>query len=216
MRSVVTAALCVLLIATATACSSTQVNMAEPRRIVGTENAVRVDAQVAADQVAPGAQVPITYEITNQRPTPIAIAELIPETSYDTETRTFTVSIGAEVPGNSLLPRLVKIEPGEKRTFSVAARLIFVLPPRQADAIYAAAPAALRLKVNFLNDVEPFRELIGIKEVAVADPQLADTLFPLWLDHNEAVYTNAIPMRWGAKPRDPNAQDRAPVRRRGN
>ena len=90
-RGIFSSALLLLLL---NACaSSTAVDMAEPRRIVGTENAVRVDAQVSAEHVSPGAHIPITYEITNQRETAIAVAELIPETSYDAETRMFTVSV---------------------------------------------------------------------------------------------------------------------------
>jgi hypothetical protein len=198
--------------------SSTAVDMAEPRRIVGTENSVRVDAQVSADHVSPGAHIPITYEITNQRPTAIAIAELIPDTSYDPETRMFTVSIGSEVPGNTMLPRLILIEPGEKKTFTALARLQYVAPPRSVDPRVLAAPAAFRLKLNFLGDTEPFRELIGIKEVGVADAKLADELFPLWLERNEVVYTNAIPMRWSVRPRGEIGdapERRAPIRRRG-
>jgi hypothetical protein len=172
--------------------------MAEPRRIVGTENSVRVDAQVTGEAVFPGAQIPVTYEITNQRSTAIAIAELIPETSYDAETRMFTVQIGAEVPGNETLPRLVEIAAGEKKTFSTIARLSGVFPPRSADPREATRPAEFRLKVNFLGDTHPFRQLIGIKETAVADAKLADELFPIWLERNEAVYTNTIPMRWMA------------------
>src|SRR5688572_26236648 len=192
--------------------------MAEPRRIVGTENSVRVDAQVSADHVSPGAHIPITYEITNQRPTAIAIAELIPDTTYDAETRMFTVSIGSEVPGNTMLPRLITIEPGEKKTFSALARLLYVAPPRTVDPNVRTAPAGFRLKLNFLGDTEPFRELIGIKEVAVADAKLADELFPLWLERNEVVYTNAIPMRWTVRSRGEIGdapERRAPVRRRG-
>jgi hypothetical protein len=181
-------------------CASTAVDMAEPRRIVGTQDSVRIDAQVSADQVSPGAHIPITYEITNQRATPIAVAELLPDTSYDAESHTFTVSIGSEVPGNTMLPRLVVIEPGEKKTFSTMARVLYVSPPR--SDLQSLAPAGFRLKLNFLGDPEPFRELIGIKEVAVADAKLADRLFPLWLERNEVVYTNAIPMRWASRSRD--------------
>lgn len=190
--------------------------MAEPRRIVGTENSVRVDAQVSVDQVAPGSFIPITYEITNQRETAIAVAELLPETTYDPEAHMFTVTIGSEVPGNELLPRLVTIAPGEKKAFSAMARVIYVRTPRQTDSQLGSAPAGFRLKVNFLGDTEPFRELIGIKEVAVADPKLADALFPLWLERNEVVYTNAIPMRWAARSRDfgDASERRAPARRR--
>jgi len=190
--------------------------MAEPRRIVGTENSVRVDAQVSADQVAPGSYIPITYEITNQRETAIAVAELLPETTYDPDSHMFTVSIGSEVPGNELLPRLVTIAPGEKKTFSAMARVIYVRTPRQTDSQLGSEPAGFRLKLNFLGDTEPFRELIGIKEVAVADAKLADALFPLWLERNEVVYTNAIPMRWAARTRDfgDASERRAPARRR--
>jgi hypothetical protein len=197
-------------------CASTAVDMAEPRRIVGTENSVRVDAQVSADQVAPGSYIPITYEITNQRETAIAVAELVPETTYDPESRMFTVNIGSEVPGNELLPRLVSIAPGEKKSFTALARVIYVRAPRQADAQLGTEAAEFRLKVNFLGDTEPFRQLIGIKEVAVTDPKLADTLFPLWLERNEVVYTNAIPMRWAARTRDSGdaSERRAPGRRR--
>lgn len=215
-RGIFSSALLLLLL---TACASTiPIDMAEPRRIVGTENSVRVDAQISADHVTPGAHIPITYEITNQRETAIAVAELIPETSFDADTRMFTVSIGSEVPGNTMLPRLIRIEPGEKRSFSALARLLYVAPPRSADPSVNAAPAGFRLKLNFLGDTEPFRELIGIKEVAVADAKLADQLFPLWLERNEVVYTNAIPMRWASRPRGELTDQpdrRPPGRRRG-
>lgn len=213
-RGIISSALLLLL----AGCATTPVDMAEPRRIVGTENSVRIDAQVSADQIAPGAQIPITYVITNQRPTPIAFAELIPEMSYDSDSGMFTVSLGSEVPGNVTLPRLVEIGPGEKKSFSAAARVTQMIPARNADPIVRAAPAGLRLKLNFLGDTEPFRQLIGIKEVAVADSKLADQLFTLWLERNEVVYTNAIPMRWSARARTEigdQPERRTPGRRRG-
>lgn len=197
MRTWVSALLSVLLLGAG--CAATTVDMDEPRRIVGTENNVRVDAQVIGDEARPGAHIPITYEVTNLRSTSIAIAELVPETSYDRETHTFTVNVGSEVPGNESLPRLVEIRPGEKKTFTIAARTHFIVPP--GSGVSAPPPAGLRLKVNFLGDVAPFRQLIGISEVAVVDRQLADRLFPLWLERNEIVYTNAIPMRLLARQR---------------
>ena len=207
-----------LLLLIGCASSSSSLDMAEPRRVVGTESSVRVDAMISGEAVAPGAQIPIAYEITNQRSTPIAVAELIPDTTYDAESHTFTVNIGSEVPGNELLPRLVRIEPGEKKSFSAVARVRSFIPPRTLDAQFAIPPANLRLKLNFLGDTEPFRELIGIKENAVADAKLADSLFQLWLDRNEVVYTNAIPMRWEARARGEFGdapERRAPGRRRG-
>jgi hypothetical protein len=179
-----------------TGCATTAVDMTEPRRLLGVENSVRIDAQVLAEEVRPGTVVPITYEVTNQRTTPIAIAELASETSYDPDSHTVTVSVGSEVPGNELLPRLIEIAPGEKRAFTASARLSPVLGVGAGVPSARIPPVAFRVKVNFLGDVEPFRQLVGIPERAVADPRLADALFPVWVEKNEIVYTNSVPMRW--------------------
>jgi hypothetical protein len=186
------AAICTLFLLAG--CNTAAVNMEEPRRVVGTENAVRIDAQVMGEYIQAGTPVVINYEITNERPTPIAVADIVPETVYDQETHTITVGIGSEVPGASLLPRLIAIAPGEKKSFTTKARLNFAMRP--AGATQRPRATDLRLKVNFLGDTEPFRELIGISQVAVGDQKLADALFPLWLERNEVIYTNAVPMRW--------------------
>ena len=180
----------------AAACSSTStsaVDMSEPRRVVGTENLVRVDAEIS-DVTRSGSPIPIKYEITNQRTTAIAVADIIPEVMFDHETRTVTVSIGSEVPGTTILPRLVKIEPGQKKSFTTTARVQRMLPVQSADPRQNAT-TLLRLKVNFLGDTEPFAELIDIPEKGIADAKRADELFPVWLEKNEAVYTNAVPVQ---------------------
>ena len=38
--------------------------------------------------------------------------------------------------------------------------------------------------------------LVAIPERAVHDPQLAARLFAKWVEGNETVFTNALPMRW--------------------
>src|SRR5438132_14143662 len=89
----------------AIACASSKpVDMKEPRRVVGTENDVRVDAEVYGDKLAPNVTLPLKYDITNHRPLTILIADLLPESSYDPETHTVTVTIGAEIPGEHFLP----------------------------------------------------------------------------------------------------------------
>jgi hypothetical protein len=188
--------------------------MDEPRRVVGTQNAVRFDAELVGEDVQSGGHVPITYVITNQRSEPIAVADLIPETSYDSETQTITVGIGSEVPGTMMLPRLLVIAPGEKKTFTTSARMTMALPRRLGDN--PTAPVLqLRLKLNFLGDTSgAFQTLIGIPEKSIADPKLADALFPLWLERNEVVYTNAVPMRWKTFQDPSDASRPAPARRR--
>ena len=194
------------------ACASTPVNMNEPRRVVGTESAVRVDAEIIGEEIRPGSPIPITYEITNQRAQTIAVAEVIPVTTFDVETQTFTVNIGSEVPGLQLLPRLITIAPGEKKTFTTSARMA-LSTTQSRSANPRGAPATLRLKVNFLGDTVPFRELLDIPQKAVADAKRADELFPIWLERNEVVYTNAVPMRWQTQ--DPTLMSPPPAPTRG-
>ncbi|HEY0592160.1 MAG TPA: hypothetical protein VGF40_10360 [Thermoanaerobaculia bacterium] len=175
------------------ACTTATIDLDEPRRIVGTQVDVRVDAQVFAEKVGTGSSVRVLWEIDNQRPDPIAVAELLPAVTYDEAARTIVVSVGSEVPGNELLPRLIRIESGEKKTFDGLARIAFRAPP---PGPFNVTPRYLQLKVNFLANVEPFKELIGIPEVAVHDAQRADDLFAPWVEANETVQTNAIPIEW--------------------
>lgn len=178
-------------------CATTRpVDMKEPRRLVGTENGVRVDAQINTDQLSPSASIPITYDVTNERKVPIAIADLVSESSYDADTQTLTVTFGSEVPGYDFLPRLLLIPAGGKKSF--AGRAVVNVPTmgNSVAGTFGRFPNGLRVKLHFLTDLQPFASLIGIPERAVHDPKLADSLLPKWLERNETVITNVLPMRW--------------------
>ncbi len=201
----------ILLGACATAKNGTPVNQSEPRRVVGTDNDVRIDAEVFGDVLAASMTLPLKYDITNNRQAAIAIADLVPETTYDEDTRVVTISLGSEVPGTTLLPHLISINPGEKKTFRAVARVNIMLP---ANTPLTPIPRELRLKLNFLSDISQFEKLITMTEKGMYDPKLADELFPKWLERNETVYTNTLPMRWSVQPQDENAVP-ASRRRRG-
>src|SRR5881628_1222527 len=113
-----------LLLLILAACSTTKpVNMSEPRRVVGTENDVRIDAEVYGDTLSPNVNIPIKYDITNHRSTAILVADLLLQANYDPETLTVTVDIGSEIPGEQFLPRLISIPSGGRKSFSAAAHV---------------------------------------------------------------------------------------------
>jgi hypothetical protein len=206
----------VIALLIAAACASThKIDMKEPRRLLATDNDVRIDAQVRGETLAPSTDIPIDYEITNNRDKAIAVAELIPDSTYDAETQTVTVTLGSEVPGEQFLPRLILIKPGEHKTFSHAAHVSLPISELVETNPFHRYPNALRIRLNFLGDAAPFQKLIGISERAVRDPVLAAELFPKWVEQNESVITNVLPMHWVGTPAT-NSGDVpiAPVRRK--
>jgi len=174
--------------------SSKTVDLKQPRRVVATENGVRIDVEIDNDQLSASSVISLRYTVTNERVNAIAIAELIPESFYDPETQTVTVSLGSEVPGMELLPRLQQVNPGDRTSFSTAAH-VSILIPQTSSAPFIRYPRALQVKVNFINDTSSFTQLIGIPERAVHDRTLAAALFPKWMEATETLITNAIPMR---------------------
>ena len=198
----------VLLASCASVTTNKPVDQKEPRRVVGTENDVRVDAEIAADELQRSMSLPLKYDITNGRQVTIAVADMVPETTYDPDTGTVTIGIGSEVPGNMFLPRLIAIAPGEKKSFAAVAH-VNLMVPLETPAV--RIPNAIQVKVNFLGETKTFAMLIGMTEKGLYDPKLADELFPKWVERNETVFTNTLPMRWGAPP--PETQD--PASRRG-
>ena len=94
------------------------VDFNDPRRALGREGDVRIDAQLAQDTLSPNAPVTVTFQIENLSRSAIAVADKIVDTDFDAEARTVTVSIGAEVPPGKNMPHLVIVNSGEKRTIT--------------------------------------------------------------------------------------------------
>lgn len=170
--------------------SASHVNPAEPRRLFGEESGVRLDAQALVEIVGSGASIPLNYTIENRRDQSIGVADLIGDTSYEESTGTVVVTFGSEVPGWQLLPRLIVIPPGAKKEFTGKARFS-AMPIGQGRA-----PRRLQVRLQFLDEIEPFKMLAEIPERAIRDAELAARLFPVWVEHNQTVETNTIPIRW--------------------
>lgn len=204
------AAACTSTSPPASAAKPGSIDMKEPRRMVGTENNVRVDAEIYGEDLVQGASIAIKYDITNQRAQPILVADLNPQSNYDPDTRTVTIDIGSEIPGEQLLPRLISIPSGARRSFQTGAHVNIRVPMQSP---WTPKPNALQLRVNFLGDTGPFLKLIDIPERAVHDPKLAAEIFPKWVEGNETVTTNALPMRWLGS-RASTIDDPPPPRRR--
>ncbi|HEY0592161.1 MAG TPA: hypothetical protein VGE86_03735 [Thermoanaerobaculia bacterium] len=160
-------------------------------RVLGRDNDVRIEAKVLTNEFRQAANVAITYEIENFRKEAIAFAPLAPTVDYEPGSRTLTVGLGSEIPVEEAFPRLVRILPGERRTFSTGARL--TVPPPATSSRFG--PRYLQLRFNYLDGTEPFEPMIANGGHATGDQE---GLFRNWLDHIAAVVTNALPIRWGA------------------
>lgn len=184
------AILVVLTVLHAAAASAARVDMNDPRRALGREDDVRVDAQLQHDEVAPGANIGVTYQIQNLTTEPIAIADKVSDVSYDPETRTITLSIGSEVPPNGVMPHLVTIGPGETKTFHSGG--VLRIQVSNVRGPFAQTPRFVQIKVNVLRDVASFANAVEKKE-------LGDALFSRFIESNQAIFLNTLPVRFSPR-----------------
>lgn len=185
-----------LLLAATTFCTTTvlaaRIDMNDPRRALATDDDLRIDAQLADDSIGSGSSVNITFQVENNTRKPVAIANKVTDSSYDPESQTVTVSIGAEIPNGPIMPHLSIVKAGEKRTFTSVAVVHVVLP--SARSPFIAYPRYVQVKVNLLRDIAPFNELISQQNAA--QPPLPDSLFETWVQNNDAIFLNTIPVHW--------------------
>ena len=153
------AAVAATVIGTATAVAA-HVDFNDPKRALGREGDVRVDAQLARDTVSPNAPVTVTYQIENLSRATVAVADKIFDITFDPDARTITFSIGAEVPPGPNMPHLAIIKPGEKRVLTGGAILHIATPsirtPSGASAVHSIGSAyALALGGYVISEVFP-------------------------------------------------------------
>jgi hypothetical protein len=192
MRSGLTFLSFLTIMLASTAIAAT-VDMNEAHRAVGRENNVRIDAQLTSEVVQSGMPIAITYQVQNLTDDVVAIAEKNAAASYDAETQTITVAIGSEIPPDGAMPRMATIAPGEKKTFQVATSIHSIMA-----RIGRLGPRFVQIKVNVLRNILPFRDLIERqrRSPATGALPLSDQLFEQWLDGNDTIYLNALPIRY--------------------
>lgn len=179
------------------AAAAASIDMDDPRRALGREGDVRVDAQLTRDTVTAGAPVAITYQIHNLSGSAVAIAHRQMDATYDEDERTIVFSVGSEVPPDGNMPQMTLIAPGEKKVFTAAST-----PSLRAAALRATmaiVPRFVQVKVAILRDVRPYLELIQSQN-GRGKHRLSDELFEQWFESNETIYLNAIPVRYTAPP----------------
>jgi len=196
------AAILTALLYTTAAHAADAIDMNDPRRALGREDDVRIDASLKQDTVSSGSPISVTYQIQNMTAMPVAIASRVTDVSYDPDTLTIVVGIGSEIPKDGAMPHMSTINPGEKRTFCAT-----VTPVVPASA---AAPSASRLvpryvqvKVSILRDVAPFAALIANQSKSAVAARLSDDQFDCWLKGNDTIFLNTIPVRYQPRSKSP-------------
>jgi hypothetical protein len=177
-----------------TAAEAAGIDMDDPLRALGREGDVRIDAQLLSQTVMPGTPIAVTYQIQNLSTEPVAVAHKAVDASYDGETRTITLAIGSETPGENL-PNMITIKPGEKIVLRTAATP--VISAAAMRGTFGAPPRFVQVKVTILRELEPFATLIANQE---RGPQrISDVLFDQWFESSDTIFLNSLPVQWSPR-----------------
>ena len=177
----------------AAAVSAASIDMTDPRRALGRENGIRVDAQLLRETVSHGVPIGITYQIENLSESSIAIATKVADTSYDEESRTITLSVGSEVPPDGNMPQMIVIAPGEKKVLTAGATP--VLRAANSRRAFSAFPRFVQVKVAILRNIRPFAKLLE-KQDGRARQRLSDEQFDQWFESNDTIFLNTVPVHY--------------------
>jgi hypothetical protein len=180
----------------ATTLHAASIDMNDPRRSVGREDDVRVDAQLLTDTVSAGTPIGVTWQIQNFTDSQVAVATRVVDATYDEDSRTITLSIGSEVPQDGNMPAMVVIEPGEKKVFRAAATAR-VAPA--ATRSRNGAPRFVQVKVSILRNLAPFLSLLARQSPTARPESLSDELFEQWFESTDTIFLNTLPVQWNAQ-----------------
>ena len=183
--------------------------MSDPRRALGREGDIRVDAEIAQDALAPNSPLSVTYQIENLSKHPIAIADRIAETDFDSDSLTITLSIGAEIPPATQMPHLTVINAGEKRVLTGGALVHVAVPSVRTR--WANVPRYVQVKVTVLKDVSAFAKLIEEQKSAAMPLAFPADLFDRWVENSDSILLNTIPVYWKGESRRGTAESDQPA-----
>jgi hypothetical protein len=178
------------------AARAAQIDMDDPRRAVGREDDIRIDATLLDDTVSAGSVIGVTWQIQNLTNHPIAVAEKVCSSSFDADSSTITVAIGSEVPVNGMMPKMVTINAGDKKTFTIGA--MFNTVTSNVRSPFVAVPRYVQVKVNVLRDLVPFHALLQQQAQSPHPVALTDDQFDHWMESNDSIFLNTVPVRFDA------------------
>jgi len=193
----------------AAAANAARVDFKDPRRALGREGNVRIDAELAEDTVSANAPINVTYQIENLSNATVAVADKILDATFDLDSRTVTLSIGSEVPPGPNMPHLVTINAGEKRVLTGGTLLHLTMPAIRTP--WTAVPRYVQIKVILLRDVAPFARLIEQQNRSAAPVPLPNDMFDHWVENSDSVFLNTIPVYWRPENRRGTAESESPA-----
>jgi hypothetical protein len=170
------------------------VDFKDPRRALGREDDIKVDAQMLQETLSPGSPISVTYQIENLTAAPIAIADKVADATFDADSQTITLTIGAEIPQGAAMPHLTVIAPGQTRAFRIGASAQVLIA--NAKSPWAHVPRYVQITVNVLRDLNPFANLLAQQAKSAAAPPLPNDLFDTWVASVSSVELNVLPVRW--------------------
>ena len=187
----------VTLVLTTTAALAARVDMKDPRRALAREDNIRIDAQLLQDTLQPNGPIRVTYQIENLSGSAVAIADRISDVDFNPDDVTLTLTIGTEALTMKTLPHLVVIMPGEKKTLRSGGTVHGVL---NSHGPFAVVPHSVLIRVNVLRDVAAFQQAIAAQQQPNAVVAVTNDMFDRWIDSNDSIELNTLPVRWSAEP----------------